>query len=141
MTANRSGLLGVALLFGTVTAVMFLFRGGDGADNAANVNEAQRALARKQQLEQAYAQSRARLELGAYVLSSKRVSETEEIATLVIPEGLAEELDTRCVVYKNSELRTSSITCSGICSGRPRRHPEVPAFQELPHPVGLDGVA
>ena len=118
MTANQSRLLGVALLLAAISAVMYLARLNDAFDGAADRRAAQEAVAHRQQVEQELARSRARLERGAYVLNAKRISDSEEIQTILIPEGHSEELDTRCVVYKNTELHTSSIACTGILFSR-----------------------
>ena len=101
MTANQR-LLGVALLLAAAAAALqlaVLF----GRDPA----EAERRTAPG-------ASQQERLDRGAYVVRSKQITDTENVQTIVIPEGLSTEFDTRCVVYQNSELRTSSITCTGI---------------------------
>lgn len=113
MTANQSRLLGVALLLSAVSVVMYLAKRNDAPDDSGE-RAVQQALAKKYQVEQEVARSRARLEAGAFILRSKRVSDSEVIQVVVIPESTTEELDTRCIVYKNSELRTSSIACSGV---------------------------
>ncbi len=112
MTANQSRLLGVALLLSAIAVIARLAVGVD-ASGPEERGDARETL-RREALEASYAKSRARLEAGAYIASRKRISDSEEIETVVIPEGQAEELDTRCLIYKNSELRTSSITCTGI---------------------------
>lgn len=68
---------------------------------------------REQQLDEAVRQARARLDRGAYVHTRKRISDTEEVEVLIVPEAQADALDTRCIVYTNTELKTSSITCNG----------------------------
>jgi hypothetical protein len=67
----------------------------------------------RRDVEQRYEDARARLAAGARIVSRKRISDTEEIEVVLIPEAYSEALDTRCVVYKNSELNTSSLACSG----------------------------
>ncbi len=114
MTANQSRLLGVALLLAAIAGFVQLARLNEPADGAADRGLAQDVLARKHEAEQELARSRARLEAGAFVLRRKHLSDSEDIEVIVIPEGLADALDTRCIVYRNSELRTSSIACSGI---------------------------
>ena len=112
MTANQLRLLGVALLLAAAAAapqLLGLF-GGDSADNGLE-RSAARNSTRQQQLERTQQE---RLDHGAYVLRSKQLTETESVETIVIPEALSSEFDTRCVVYRNSELRTSSIACAGI---------------------------
>ena len=111
MTAMQSRLLGVAILVGTVAIVTHVVKGSDPASASGPSRE---GPAGKEQTEIEAAQARARLERGAYVLSSKRLSDHEEIVQIVIPEGYVEDLDTRCVVYRDVELRTSTMTCSGI---------------------------
>jgi hypothetical protein len=113
MSANQSRLLGVALLLSAIAVLVRLGGGGDAGDRSDD-KVAQDALARKHELEQSYAKSRARLEAGPYISSSKHISDSEEIQTIVIPESMSEELDTRCIVYKNAELKTASISCTGI---------------------------
>ena len=113
MTANQSRLLGVALLLATMGFIKYLAKLNDAPDDSAE-RAVQQALANKYQAEREVARSRARLEAGAYVLRSKRLSDSEELQVIVVPENNSEEFDTRCVVYKNSDLRTSSITCTGI---------------------------
>ena len=114
MTANQSRLLGVALLLSAVAVVMRFSGSGDAGDGAPVPAAARSAPAGAHEVDLAGARSRARLEAGAYIAGSKRISDSEEIQTVVIPEGRSEELDTRCIVYKNAELKTSSITCSGV---------------------------
>jgi len=114
MTANQSRLLGVALLLSAVGLSAYLARLNNPPDDAAERKAAQDAIARRLKLEESYARSKARLDAGAYIAATKRISDSEEIQTIVIPEGYTEELDTRCIVYKNAELRTSSISCTGI---------------------------
>src|SRR5262245_37818050 len=118
MTNSQSRLLGIALLLLTAGVVAYLARLNDAADGSGS-DAVRQALARKLQDEQEYARARARLDAGAYVVRSKRLSDSEEIEIILIPEGMTAELDTRCVVYKNVELRTSSITCSGILFSQP----------------------
>ena len=120
MTANQSRLLGVALLLSAVALVMRLGAGGDSGDGPSDRQGVRAAPAGAGEQEQpSYAGSTARLEAGAYIAGSKRISDTEEIQTVVIPEGRAEELDTRCIVYKNTEFRSASIICSGILFRQP----------------------
>ena len=108
MTAGQSRLLGVALLLATVAFVMHITNSGDAAqDRGPSPDAGNSALARE------IAQSRTRFESGPYVAKAKQLSDRETIQLIVIPEGYTSELDTRCVVYENSELRTSTITCSG----------------------------
>ena len=115
MTANQSRLLGVALLLSAVAMVMQFGAGGDAGDATPARQGAQGAPAGMREQEQpSYARSTARLEAGAYIADSKRISDTEEIQTVIIPQGRTEELDTRCIVYKNAEFRSASITCAGV---------------------------
>jgi len=111
MTATQSRLLGFALLLAAIAFVVFLAKGSDAVDASATTPD---ALARKQQLEEATAKLRARFDSGAYIQRTKQLSDREELEVIVIPEGYTEELDTRCIVYRNLELKTSSMTCSGI---------------------------
>jgi hypothetical protein len=114
MTANQSRLLGVALLLAAVSAVIQLARGGDTADGVTERRTAGDASAGKQRTDQSDARAKARLEHGAYILRSKRISDAETIETIIVPESLSDEFDTRCIVYQNADLRTSSITCTGV---------------------------
>lgn len=118
MTANQSRLLGVALLLFTVGLISYLAKRNDTPDDSAE-RAVQQSLASKYQAEEEIARARARLEAGGYVLSNKRISDNEQLQIIVIPEGYTPELDTRCIVYKNSDLRTSSITCSGVLFRQP----------------------
>ena len=108
MTNMQSRLLGVAVLLAAVAFVVHITRSGDAAqDRGPSPDAANSALAGE------IAKSRARLESGAFIASAKQLSDHETIQQIVIPEGYTSELDTRCVVYENLELRTSTITCSG----------------------------
>ncbi len=111
MTAMQMRVVGVAILAAVVAILMNVVKGGDMASGGSSSPE---ALARQNQLETDAARSRARFDAGAYILRSKQLSEHEELKLIVIPEGYVEDLDTRCVVYQDSELRTSTITCNGI---------------------------
>jgi hypothetical protein len=108
MTPTQSRLLGVAILLSAIAFVMHITSGGDAAqDRGPSPDAGNSALARE------IAQSRARFESGPYVANAKQLTDRENIQLIIIPEGYTSELDTRCVVYENSELRTSTITCSG----------------------------
>ena len=106
MTAMQSRLLGVALLLSAVSFVMYITRSDDAAQDRAPSPDAGTSA-------REIAQSRARFESGPYIAIAKQLSDRENIQLIVIPEGYSTELDTRCVVYENLELRTSTITCSG----------------------------
>lgn len=118
MTANQSRLLGVVLLLSAVGLISYLTRLNNAPDDSAE-HAVQQSLVNKYQAEEDLARARARLEAGGYILSSKRLSDNEQLQIIVIPEGYTPELDTRCIVYKNSDLRTSSITCTGVLFRQP----------------------
>jgi hypothetical protein len=109
MTNLQSRMLGVAIAAAATLFVLHLAPSQNAGDDAATDDRRIHA----QRIEEAVRQARARLERGAYVHSRKRISDTEEIEVLIVPEGTAGTLDTRCIVYTNSELKTSSITCNG----------------------------
>jgi hypothetical protein len=102
-------MLGVAIAAAATLLVLRLASSQNAGDDAATSDRRIHA----QQIEDGVRQARARLERGAYVHSRKRISDTEEVEVLIVPEGTADTLDTRCIVYTNSELKTSSITCNG----------------------------
>ena len=110
MTALQSRMLGIAIAAATLLIVLHLSPTQSTREDAATSDH----RAREQQIEQAVRQARARLDRGAYVHTRKRISDTEELEILIVPEGQTDTLDTRCIVYNNSELQTSSITCSGL---------------------------
>jgi hypothetical protein len=85
MTVNQSRLLGVAVLVSLVSLAMHLVR-----ENA-----------------------RARLAAGAYVARTRQLSEHQTLVEIVIPEAYSQELDTRCIVYQNAELASSTMDCAG----------------------------
>lgn len=118
MTANQSRLLGVALLLSAAGLVSYLARLNDAPDDSAE-RAVQQSLVNKYQAEGEIARARARLEAGGYVLSTRHLSDNEQLQIVVIPEGYTPELDTCCIVYKNSDLRTSSITCTGVLFRQP----------------------
>ena len=118
MTATQSRLLGVALLLASISVVLRLTSGSDPSESA-TAEGSRDAIARKAQMEQESARSRARFEEGAFVKSSKQLSDHEVLQVIVIPESYVEELDTRCVVYQNLESRTSTMDCSGAMFRRP----------------------
>jgi hypothetical protein len=103
-------MLGVAIAAAATLLVLRLASSQNAGDDAATSDRRIHA----QQIEDGVRQARARLERGAYVHSRKRISDTEEVEVLIVPEGTADTLDTRCIVYTNSELKTSSITCNGV---------------------------
>ena len=119
MTVWQSRLLGVALLLATVGVVLRLAAHSDAADSGATSPSTADVLAKKALLDDAVARAKARLDGGPYVLRTKQVSPSEQLQVIILPEGYTEELDTRCVVYTNSELHTSAITCTGIMFRQP----------------------
>jgi hypothetical protein len=119
MTANQSRLLGVALLAVVIATIAQLSRREDAADGAAGRGSTPEALAKKQAVELDLARAKARFENGAFIQRSKRISDTEELQIIVVPEGYTEELDTRCIVYRNLQSGTSSISCTGVLFRQP----------------------
>jgi len=110
MTATQSRVLGVALAAAALAVVIGVVRqDGAGVEPA----DATPRVAHAREVERRYEEARARLAAGARIVSRRRISEAEEIEVVLIPEAYSEALDTRCVVYKNSELNTSSLACSG----------------------------
>ena len=110
MTNLQSRMLGVAIAAAATLLVLHLAPPQNAGDDAATNDRRIHA----QRIEEGVRQARARLERGAYVHMRKRISDTEEVEVLIVPEGAADTLDTRCIVYTNSELKTSSITCNGV---------------------------
>ncbi|MGE5522512.1 MAG: hypothetical protein ACM3SS_02270 [Rhodospirillaceae bacterium] len=103
-------MLGIAVAAAAALVVFHLAPSATPRDDDSSA--AQRAT-REHELQEAVRQARARLERGAYVHTRKRISDTEEVQVLIVPEARADALDTRCIIYTNSELKTSSITCNG----------------------------
>ncbi|HEY9446356.1 MAG TPA: hypothetical protein VIQ62_04715 [Burkholderiales bacterium] len=110
MTATQSRTLGVALAVAALVVMIGVGREETAEDAPPDKT---RRVDRARDVEQRYEDARARLAAGARIVSRKRISDTEEIEVVLIPEAYSEALDTRCVVYKNSELNTSSLACSG----------------------------
>jgi len=110
MTDLQSRMLGVAITAVAALLVLQLAASQNARDDTAAGN----AGGREQPIEDAVRAARARLERGAYVQSRKRISDNEEVEVLIVPEGTADALDTRCIVYTNYELKTASITCNGV---------------------------
>jgi hypothetical protein len=110
MTNLQSRMLGVAIAAAATLVVLHLAPSQNASGDAAPGDRG----ARQQPIEDAVREARARLERGAYVQSRKRISDIEEVEVLIVPEGTADTLDTRCIVYNNSELKTSSISCNGV---------------------------
>jgi hypothetical protein len=110
MTNLQSRMLGIAIAAAATLLVLRLAPSQSPRDDAT----AGDPRTHEQQLEDAVRQARTRLDRGAYVQMRKRISDTEEVEVLIVPEGAADTLDTRCIVYTNSELKTSSITCNGV---------------------------
>jgi hypothetical protein len=107
MTANQSRLLGIAILLAFIALILHLSKSGEAESGSAAVAIQPGAA------DSDYERAKARLAQGPYVASIKRLSENEEIEVIVIPESYATESDTRCIVYKNFALGSSSLTCSG----------------------------
>lgn len=110
MTNLQSRMMGIAIAAAAALLVLNLSPWSSTRDEAS----AAETRTQEQRIEDAVREARARLHRGAYVQTRKRISDTEEVEVLVVPEGSADTLDTRCIVYTNSELKTSSITCNGV---------------------------
>jgi hypothetical protein len=119
MSANQSRLLGVVLLLLVIAAFTQLSMREDAVDGTVDRTSTPESLAKKKLVEQDLARAKARFESGAFIQRSKRISDTEELQIIVVPEGYAEELDTRCIVYKNLQTGTSSISCTGVLFRQP----------------------
>ena len=113
MPALQSRLL-VAVIFVASAALVVQFAGNREAppQNLAISQDADT---------QELARLRARFEAGPFLQSSRQISERETIEVVVIPESYSPDLDTRCVVHQNTEIRMSTITCSG-----PKFRPTLP---------------
>jgi hypothetical protein len=119
MTANQSRLLGLAILVASVAVVTHLLRGAGTSDVAADNRPATEIVGRTAIEDADSTRLRARFDAGAYVAHRKQLADGEEIVEIVIPEGLSEELDTRCIVYRNAGQPIPSMACSGIRFGQP----------------------
>jgi hypothetical protein len=52
-----------------------------------------------------------RAKAGPYIASTKQLSDTEEISTLVLPSRIGAMLDAQCFIYKNKEFKQAVVTC------------------------------
>lgn len=54
----------------------------------------------------------------AYVAKEKAVSKTETVKLLVVPSKLGNDdlFDSKCLIYTNTEFRTSTMLCPGVTS-------------------------
>lgn len=56
-------------------------------------------------------QSELRAKEGPFILSTKKLSETEEISIVIMPSPYGDIFDTRCVIYRNREFKQATFNC------------------------------
>lgn len=54
---------------------------------------------------------RERAKAGAFIESTKKLSENEELSVVVLPSSYGEFLDTRCVIYRHREFKQATFSC------------------------------
>jgi hypothetical protein len=117
MNAHQSRLLGIAVLAVTALVAARLVAYQESRERPVeNVTD---VLAKKAAADEAVARAKARYERGAYILRAKELSSSERLEVILLPEAHSEELETRCIVYKNTENRTSAIACTGVMYSQP----------------------
>lgn len=52
-----------------------------------------------------------RAKAGVFIVTTKQISEHEEIATVVIPSSIGPLLDQQCFIYRHTEYRHASFHC------------------------------
>lgn len=52
-----------------------------------------------------------RAKAGPYIASTKKISEQEEMSTLVLPSSIGPVLDQHCFIYRHLEFKQARVIC------------------------------
>lgn len=76
-------------------------------------NQAEKEAAKQHDAEMQQAE-KVRIAQWAYIAKEKQVTPTETLKLVVIPTEFGELLNTKCLIYTNSEYKQSNMVCGEI---------------------------